>query len=147
MRGYTSSWNDNQQGIINNHVWWWPMRGPEKQSLQLGNQWGVGEMCQGMAWWWGEKFWLKDVMETRSSECGFVCNQSKYENIWVKGLLVWQRCHVGKGERLTYSLCLSVCSKEKKTSSLGGGHVRRVVLLYLVNLDGICEVDLPFMNM
>ena len=24
--------------IINSHVSWWPMRGPEKWSLQLGNQ-------------------------------------------------------------------------------------------------------------
>ena len=99
-------------------------------------------MCQGMPSWWGEKILIKDVMETRSSECAFICNQSKYENIWVKGLLVWQKCHVGKGECLTYSLCLSYCSKEKKTGQDTGGNVRHM-LYYSASyiLDGICEVD------
>ena len=32
----------------------------------------------------------KYVMEMRSGECCFICIQSKYENIWVKVLLVWQ---------------------------------------------------------
>ena len=34
----------------------WPIRGPEKWSLQLSNQCRVGEMCLGMAWQWGENF-------------------------------------------------------------------------------------------
>ena len=32
----------------------------------------------------------KDVMEMRSSECCFICIQSKYKNIWIKGLSIWQ---------------------------------------------------------
>ena len=46
-------------------------------------------MCHGV--WLGDEvknFFIKDVMETRSSQCGFICNWSKYKNIWVKGLLV-----------------------------------------------------------
>ena len=32
----------------------------------------------------------EDVMEMRSGECCFICIWSKYENIWVKELSVWQ---------------------------------------------------------
>ena len=41
----------------------------------------------------------KDVMETRSGECGFICYWSKYINIWVlKGDISLVDCHVGKEE-------------------------------------------------
>ena len=39
----------SEDEFIMSHVSWWPMRRPEKRSLQLSNQWKVGKMCQGGA--------------------------------------------------------------------------------------------------
>ena len=52
-------------------------------------------MCQGMAFYEVKNFG-KDAMETQSSECCFICIWSKYENIWVKGLSVWQTAMLEK---------------------------------------------------
>ena len=41
----------------------------------------------------------KDVMETQSTECGFICYWSKHINILVlKGDIGLVNCHVGKEE-------------------------------------------------
>ena len=82
--------------FIMSHVSWWPMRWLEKQLLWLGNQKGVGEMYQGMAWWWGETFSLKMPWRCKAVSVVLFFNWSKYENIWVKGLLVWQTAMLGK---------------------------------------------------
>ena len=80
-------------------------------------------------------------METQSGECGFICNCSKYKNIWVKGVasLIKMQCVKRKMSYLQFVSILFVAKKQKRKN-----YVRKckpcVVLLYLVNfLDGFVK--------
>ena len=75
-------------------------------------------MCQGVPWQLGEKIVIKDVMETRSGECHFVCNQSKYKNIWVKGLSVWQKVPCGEKENGLPTVCVYLFVAKKRKEGL-----------------------------
>ena len=53
-------------------------------------------------------------METQSSECGFICNWSKYINIWVKGVAGLIKKMLCVKWRMSYLHCVFILFVAKK---------------------------------
>ena len=62
----------------------------------------------------------KDVMETQSGECGFICYWSKYKNVWVKEVasLIRMPCVKWRMSYLQFVVILFVAKKQKREEVL-----------------------------
>ena len=81
----------SKQEIIMSHVSQWPMRGLEMQLPWLSNQWGIGKNVLG--WCMGDevKNFGKDIMETQSSEYGFILYWPECRIDWIREATSWIR--------------------------------------------------------